>query len=56
MPIETAHEELIPVLEMRSTCLADIQPGERVTLITDRPSEEVGRKPGTRDRNARRRL
>jgi leucyl aminopeptidase (aminopeptidase T) len=41
MPTETALEELIPgARNAVETCLA-IQPGERVTLITDRPSEEV---------------
>src|SRR5580700_2071063 len=41
MPTETALEELIPgARNAVETCLA-IQPGERVTLITDRTSEEV---------------
>ena len=41
MPTETALEELIPgARNAVETCLA-IQPGEHVTLITDRPSEEV---------------
>jgi leucyl aminopeptidase (aminopeptidase T) len=41
MPTDTALEELIPgARNAVETCLA-IQPGERVTLITDRRSEEV---------------
>jgi aminopeptidase len=41
MTIRTIREELIPgARNAVETCLA-IQPGERVTLITDRPSEEV---------------
>ncbi len=41
MPTETAQEELIPgARNAVETCLA-IQPGERVTLISDRTSEEV---------------